>query len=150
MENNARVLRVVRLLALIVAVISLVGPARADDPGAPFRAKLAMNAAVAKRAAASLATIAKQSPPKGLSADERKAWNEHGKALAAAAARFAALRVRMDAVLAKGVNAPPSELAQVNLELATVQQEVEQASARFEKLSNALRARHEAAMKAIR
>lgn len=142
--------RFVRFFGLLFALLALVGPARADDPGAPFRAKLAMNAAVAKRAASSLAAIAKQSPPKGLSAEQKKAWSEHSKALAAAAARFAALRVRMDTVLAKGVNAPPSELAQINMELGTVQQEVEQDSSRFESLSSASHARHEAAMKAIR
>ncbi len=143
-------LRVVRVLALLVAVLALAVPARADDPGAPFRAKLAMNAVIAKRAASALALIAKQSPPRGLSTEQRKTWTEHSRALAAAAGRFAALKVRMDAVLAKGVHAPPSELAQINLELGTVQQEVEQDSSRFESLGPAAHARHEAVVKAIR
>jgi hypothetical protein len=144
------VLRVVRLLVLLLGVLSVAAPARADDPGAPFRAKLMMNVAVARRAAAGLAAIAKQSPPRGLPADEKKAWSEHSKALASGSARFAALKGRMDAVLAKGKNAPPSEVAQINMELSTVQQDVEQASSRFESLGAASRTRHQAAMKILR
>jgi len=140
-----------RLLVVIVVVLAFAGTARADeqDPGAPFRAKLAMNMVVAKKAASSLATIAKQSPPKGLSADQRRAWGDQSKALAGAATRFSQLRARMDVVLAKGTNAPPSELAQVNLELVSVQQETEQASGRFDSLSTPLHARHVAVVKAI-
>ena len=138
-----------RLLVVIVVVLGFAGSARADDPGAPFRAKLAMNMVVAKKAASSLATIAKQTPPKGLNADQRRAWDDQSKALAGAATRFSQLKARMDVVLAKGQNAPPSELAQVNLELVSVQQETEQSSGRFDAVSTPAHARHVAVVKAI-
>jgi hypothetical protein len=132
------------------AALTSAAPARADDAAttAPFRAKLVSNVAVAKKGASSLTSIAKQSPPKNLSADERKAWADQSKALASGAARLNALRLRMDAVLAKA-HAPASELAQVNLELGNAQQEIENESQRCA-VGNATKARHDAAMKAIR
>lgn len=148
LAKTPRVTRVLGLLVIVIAMLGVAPAVRADDLGAPFRAKLVSNVVVARKAATSLSSIAKQSPPKNLSADEKKAWVEHSKALAAAAARFGSLKARMDAVLAK-TNAPPSQLAQINLELATAQQESEQESQRFA-VAAALKARHEAAMKAIR
>jgi hypothetical protein len=135
---------------VLVALLSAAVPARADDDAtaAPFRAKLVFNAAVAKKGASSLASIAKHAPPKGVSADERKAWAEQSKVLSAGASRLAALKSKMDAVLSKA-HANSSELALVNLELATAQQEIEAASQRCA-LGASTKARHEAAMKALR
>ena len=142
-------MRTLGALAL-VAILSIAVPARADDDAtaAPFRAKLVFNAAVAKKGASSLASIAKQGPPKGLSADERRAWAEQSKVLATGAARLAALKSKMDAVLSKA-HANSSELALVNLELGTAVQEIETASQRCAAFAST-KARHEAAMKSIR
>ena len=129
----------------------LVAPsARAEeDPSiGPFRAKLVFNVAIAKKGASSLTAIAKQSPPKHLSSDERKAWSEQSKVLAGGAARLAALKQRMDAVLAKP-HAGASELVLINFELGNAQREIEDESQRHA-VSAATKARHEAAMKTIR
>ena len=64
------------------------------------------------------------------------------------AARLSALKVRMDAVLAKP-HAGVSELALVNLELGTATREIESESQRCASGAST-KARHEAAMKAIR
>ena len=138
------------LLVSIAVAAGAPTVARADDPAstAPFRAKLVSNVAVARKGATSLGAIAKHAPPKGISADERKAWGEQSKAFAAGAARLAALKARMDTVLAKA-NAPASELAQVNLELANTQQDIENESQRCS-LGAATKARHDSAMRSIR
>jgi hypothetical protein len=135
---------------VLLAALSTSLVARADDDAsaAPFRAKLVFNAAVARKGASSLATIAKQAPPKGLSVEERKAWTDQSKVLAGGATRLAALKIRMDAVLSKA-HANSSELALVHLELATAQQEIETASQRHA-VGNATKTRHEAAMKSLR
>lgn len=152
MGQNKEVTRSSRVLGLLalLAALSAGSYARADDVAstAPFRAKLVSNAAVARKGATSLGSIAKQAAPKGASPDERKAWADQSKVLAAGAARLSALKLRMDAVLAK-TNAPASELAQINLELATTQQQIETDSQRCA-TGAATKARHEAAMKTIR
>ena len=142
--------RTLGVLALFLAVVAAPSLARADDDAtaAPFRAKLVFNAAVAKKGASSLASIAKQGPPKGLSADERKSWAEQSKVLSASASRLAALKLRMDAILSKA-HANSSELALVNLELGTAQQEIEAASQRCA-VGASTKNRHEAAMKSLR
>lgn len=137
------------LVAFLAAFSAGAADARADDAAtAPFRAKLVSNVALARKGATSLSSIAKHAPPKGLAADERKAWSEQSKVLAAGAARLSALKHRMDAVLAKA-NAPASEIAQVSLELANAQQQIETESQRCS-VGAPTKARHEAAMKAIR
>lgn len=143
-------LRLLGIFAVAFAALAVALPAHADDPGGPFRAKLAMNAALARRAASSLGALSKQAAPKKLSPDHAKAWKEQSRTLATAAARFAAMKIKMDHVLAKGAHAPASEMAQVSLELGEVQEETARESGRFEAVSPALRARHEAAMRAIR
>ena len=139
-----------RLLATFLLVCALAPAAYAEEPmsAAPFRAKVVANVALAKRGSTSLSSIAKQAPPKTLSADERKAWTEQSKVLASGASRLAALKLRMDAVLSKS-KAPASELAQVNLELVNAQQEIEKASS-SQATGAATKARHDAAMKALR
>jgi hypothetical protein len=151
-SNNYEVSRSLAAFAVFAALAASVAGApcaRADDAAAvaPFRAKLVSNLAVARKAATGLPPIAKQAAPKGLTAEERKAWADQSKALAAGATRLGALKARMDAVLAKA-NAPASELAQINLELATTQQDIEQQSARFA-VGPASKTRHDAAMRAI-
>ena len=140
------------VLALLFAFAAMLVASNAlaeDDPSAaPFRAKLVFNVALAKKGASSLTAIAKQSPPKHLSQDERKAWSEQSKVLAAGAARLTALKQRMDAVLAKP-HAGASELVLINLELGNAQRVIEDESQRHA-VTNATKTRHEAAMKSIR
>jgi len=139
-----------RVFVAFALVLATAGSASAEEPmsAAPFRAKVVANVVVAKKASTGLSSIAKQAAPKSLSADEKKTWAEQSKVLAAGSARLAALKLKMDAVLAK-TNAPASELAQVNLELVNTQQEIVDASQRLS-ATGALKARHEAVMKAMR
>lgn len=121
------------------------------DPGnAPFRAKLVSNAAVVRRAASTFANVAKRPPPAKLSGDQRKLYEEHTKWLSNGAMRLGALHSQMDHVLAKGTRASATELAQTNMSYLTLRESIETEARRFDSLTTSARARHRAAMNAIR
>jgi hypothetical protein len=120
-----------------------------DPTNAPFRAKLVSNAALVRRAASTFSTVAKQPAPPKLSGDQRKLYDEHTKWLADGASRLGTLHTQMETVLAKGTKAPATELAQMNMQFLTLREAIEAESRRFNELA-AARARHAAAMNAIR
>lgn len=118
---------------------------------APFRAKLVENAAVARKTAAALNTIAKmpaQASGSKLSSTERKLFADQTKWLMESSTRLIVLASQMDAVLVKGAIAPATELAQMNMKLLTLRETLENESRRFGDLAPA-RARHQAALHAI-
>jgi hypothetical protein len=119
---------------------------------APFRAKLLENAALARKTAATLNAIAKMpaqvTASSKLSSTERKLFADQTKWLSDSSARLIALSSQMDVVLAKGANAPATEIAQMNMKLLTLRETLESESRRFGDLA-AARARHQAALHAI-
>jgi hypothetical protein len=123
---------------------------KVDPSNAPFRAKLVSNAALVRRAASTFSSVAKQPAPPKLSGDQKKLYDEHTKWLADGASRLGVLHTQMDAVLAKGTKAPATELAQMNMQFLTLRESIEAESRRFTELVAAARARHAAAMTAIR
>ena len=117
---------------------------------APFRAKLVSNAALVRRAASTFSNAAHQPAPAKLSTEQRKRNNEHTRWLTGGATRLGALQLQMDVVLAKGLKAPATELAQTNMSYLTLRETLESESRRLGELMPAARARHALAMTAIR
>lgn len=145
-------LRTIALLAVVACAAVPSFDARAAETTTkpdPFKAKLADNAALAGRAATSLGNIAKKSPPRGSTADEKRAWDEQSRWLSDASSRFAAMKKTMDAVLAK-TKVSPSELAQTSMQFAALQDATQTESQKFDGLSRACHERNEAAIAAVK
>ena len=154
-------MRAEALLAIVVILASagpafagartIRGPVEAQKAEtAPFRAKLVSNAALVRRAASTFSMAARQPAPAKLSGDQRKLYDEHTKWLADGANRLGALHTQMEGVLAKGLKAPVTELAQMNMQFLTLRESIEAESRRFNELVPAARPRHATAMTAIR
>lgn len=125
-------------------------PAATSSENAPFRAKLVTNAAVARRAATTFASIAKQPAPASLSAADKKRYADHSKWLTDSAARLNAVHERMQLVLAKGDKSPVTEVATTNMEFVNLRDAIEAESKRFASLPKAASSRHTTAMSAVR
>lgn len=143
--------------ALIVAVPAWATPASADGEmgeaapsAAPFRAKLEMNAAAARRASQKLAALARQPAPAHLSKSEARLYAEHTKWLSGSAARLASVHAKMEQVLAKGNRAPITEVATTNMELSNTRDAIEAEAKRFNGLAKSARPRHASALTAVR
>lgn len=144
------------LAALVFAAVSVawapagfavrrVNAAEAPDP---FKARLVQNIAVVSRARAVLGAQARRKPPKGLTADQRRAYDEQTRWLEGTAGSFASIKGRMEAALAKP-RASPSEIAQLNVEFGELRDKTESESRRFEALGDACRKRHAATIAAL-
>ncbi len=143
--------RVALVLGLACAPALLAAP-RADAAEAnpdPFKTKLVENAALAGKLASTLQTFAHKQAPKGLSAEQRKGWDEQTRWLGDASARFAAMKKNMDAVLAK-TKVSTSELAQTNMLFAQQREAAENESHKFESIAPACRDRSAAALAALK
>ncbi|MBX3233217.1 MAG: hypothetical protein KIT84_20710 [Labilithrix sp.] len=140
-------------LTLLVATPAWAYPRVATETttaeNAPFRAKLILNASIARRAATTLRSIAKQQAPAKLSATEKKRFAEHSKWLSDSAAKMEAVHERMQKVLAKGDKAPATEIATMSMEFVNLRDAIEAEARRFADLKPAA-ARHAAAMNAVR
>ncbi|HEY8074397.1 MAG TPA: hypothetical protein VIF62_09810 [Labilithrix sp.] len=115
----------------------------------PFKAKLVDNAQLAARLAATLSSMAHKPAPRGLSAEQRKGWDEQTRWLGDASARFAAMKKSMDAVLAK-TKVSPSEMVQTNLQFAQQRDATETESHKYETVAPACRERAAAAIAALK
>ena len=147
--------RRVAFVVMLACAPMLVAPSASSAHAAettktdPFKAKLVESAALAARVTSALAAIAHRPPPKHLTAEQRKAWDEQSRWLGDASARFAAMKKTMDAVLAK-TKVSPSELAQTSLQFAALQEATQAESRRFESLAPCCRERHEATLAALK
>jgi hypothetical protein len=146
--------RTMRIIALAaIAAIGVASPlaSHAAETTAPdpFKAKVVDNAARAARTATSLGSIAKKPAPRGLSADEKKSYDEQSRWLSDASSRFAVMKKTMDAVLAKA-KVSPSELAQTSMQFVALVDATQAESLRFDSLSHACHERHEAAMASVK
>lgn len=136
------------------ALLLGVRDAKAADlaqPGADaFKARLVQNLAITTRARIALAAAAKRkAPPKGLSAEQRRAFDDQTRWLGEATSRFSSLEARMQATLAK-TKASPSELAQLNLEFGALRDGTQSELARFDALGRACKERQAAAASVLR
>ncbi len=144
--------RVALVLVLSCAFATLADAPRAEAAEAnpdPFKAKLLDNAALAAKLAHELSTIAHKPTPRGLTAEQRKGWDEQTRWLGDASARFAAMKRSMDAVLAK-TKVSPSEMAQANLQFAAQREATENESHKFEAVAPACRERAAATVAALK
>ncbi len=134
----------------VVAPLATTRTADAQETSPdPFKAKLVGNAAIAAKVAQTLGTIAKRSAPKGLTAEQRKGFDEQSRWLSDAAGRFAAMKKTMDAVLAK-TKASPSELAQTSMQFVALVGATESEAGRWDGLAPACHDRHAAAVAAMK
>jgi hypothetical protein len=148
--RRVRSLLVAVALACAAASSVTVHEARADAADAdPFKARLTQNLGIATRARATFDAQAKRKPPKGLSAEQRRGYAEQSRWLVQAAGRFGAIRARMEAAMAK-TKGSAAEFVQLNVEFSALRDQTEAESQRFEPLAPACRARHAAALAALR
>lgn len=139
------------------APILLVAPkpaaAAAPPTGDPsldaYRAKMIANVAAAGRISTAMTTLARRAPPRGLPADQKKPWDAQSKLLAISAARFTAIRAKMETVLAKP-KPSASELAQTNFELSQISDAVAEESRKLTDGAAALKERHAAIVAALK
>ena len=93
-------------------------------------------------------------PPSGLSRRERSAWREQSEWLAEVRQRYQSFAERLSTQTssASGLSgqAMMNEMTRMDMEFLSLQSEIQNASRRFQTLSNAMKARHDAAMSAIR
>lgn len=152
------------LLLGVSLALPLVGAAsaHAGEPAGPptapsrdeERGKLQRHVVIAANAGRVLASIARDAAPNDLDADQRKGWDEQSSWLAKTAAKFEALRERMQGLLDRDAreraNDIVSKMAQMNMQFLALQEATQMESRRFQTLSNASRARDDLARSAIR
>jgi hypothetical protein len=114
-----------------------------------FKARLLQNMAVVSKAATTLGAVAKRKPPRGMTADQRKAYDEQTRWLTSTSGRFASMKTRMETALAK-TKASPAEYAALSMEFVTLRDGAEAESQRFEPLAPACRDRHGATIGVLR
>lgn len=141
---------VVVAVALACASVTAASASRAETvETSPFKARLVQNIAIATRARATLGAQARRKAPKGMTAEQRKGYEDQTRWLADTSGRFASLEARMQTALAKPKGSS-SEVAQLNAEFGALRDAAASESQRYEPLAPACRERHAATVTALR